>query len=264
MNLSKFSLLGGEIFTPNQVRLVDLHIDQGRTNFLQAGSAISQVKTIDVSNCYVTPGLVDLQVNGSTTCNLWDNPNKEEFHSLCQELLKAGTTTFLPTLITAEIDDIKRNIRFLESVGVGKQRKFSQEPGTNGDITSIFMPGIHLEGPFISSARPGVHPRDCIQELSIDHLKEVISPLVKLMTIAPEYEQGEAAIKFLIDKGVTVSLGHSNANFEQAQNAFKWGIKLVTHLFNAMPPLHHRDCGAVGAALLNDQVSCCLMLMDCI
>jgi N-acetylglucosamine-6-phosphate deacetylase len=122
------------------------------------------------------------------------------------------------------------------------------------------MPGIHLEGPCLSPSRPGVHPAEHIQPFTPAVLKQLMDPSVLLMTAAPESDEDGTAVAFLQQHGVAVSLGHSNATYEEAQRAFnEHKVRLMTHVFNALPPLHHRQPGAVTAALLNGSVTCCLI-----
>jgi N-acetylglucosamine-6-phosphate deacetylase len=208
-----------------------------------------EFETIDLSGCYVTPGLVDLQVNGGGTCNLWADPTKSEFEKFCSDLLKNGVTCFYPTLITDKVDHLKKNLQFLEAQGAGKSEA----------LAKIRMPGVHLEGPFISPEKPGVHPKEAIIAMDKAVLESLLTPSVKIMTLAPEEKDAQAAINLLKEKGVVVSLGHSNATFAQAQSAFANGVSMMTHTFNALPPLHHRAPGAVTAALLDGNVWCCLI-----
>jgi N-acetylglucosamine-6-phosphate deacetylase len=105
----------------------------------------------------------------------------------------------------------------------------------------------------------GVHPPQFAQPLSLDILKQIISDQVVLVTLAPELDLSGKCIKWLIDEGVTVTLGHSNATYDQAISSFALGIHLMTHTFNALPPLHHRAPGAVGAALLDENLTCCVI-----
>lgn len=207
----------------------------------------------DASGCYVTPGLIDLQVNGSRDCNLWELEGKDSLDSLTREMLSHGVTTFLPTLITDSISNLVKTRNMLESYGIGSSSQWSE------DHKTARAPGIHLEGPFLSPERPGVHPKEFIVEPSIESLNNLVSDSILLITMACESEGFESARQLLMDKGIIISIGHSNANFEQANLAFASGIGLVTHIFNAMTGIHHRDPGLSGAALLNGQVSCCLI-----
>jgi N-acetylglucosamine-6-phosphate deacetylase len=251
--------------------------------------AQSSHKTIDVSDCYITPGLIDLQVNGGPRCNFWQDPTAQDIRALSDDLLKAGVTTILPTLITDDLQHLIKNIQFLKSMGVGPRLRSEVNPdgiagasaginpnksdtvprpseknsesASNEKNTSglVRMPGIHLEGPCLSPQRPGVHPAKFIRPLSIDVLDEIADDAVCLMTVAPETDPSGEAIKFLQKKRIVVSLGHSNATFEEAEAAFDSGVKLITHTFNALPAVHHRAPGAVTAALLDDTVTCAII-----
>lgn len=208
---------------------------------------------VDASSCYVLPGLIDLQVNGGPACNLWEAPTDEDFSELRRFLLEAGVTSFLPTLISDHLEAIEKNIKFLKSQGAGNVDQLG------ACVTLPRMPAIHLEGPCLSAKRPGVHPREWIVPPSIEVFEKIVVDSVGLVTMASELDPTGACLDWLAKHDVLVSLGHSNATFEQAQQAFSRGVKLITHLFNAMPPLHHRDPGLAGAALLDKRVSCCLI-----
>lgn len=240
----------GQVLAPNGLEMSSVLIKKGRIEDIGHGfgGLNEEHQIIDAQNCFVTPGLVDLQVNGSPECNLWADPEKSDLDKLRKSMLKHGVTTFLPTLITDKIDHLKKNIAFLNANGV-----------KDGSEVMSRMPGIHLEGPCLSPKRPGVHPPDCLQPLNLSVIKEIVQENIKLITLAPELEASGEALSWLIDKNIPVSLGHSDASLSEAQSAFAKGIKLVTHLFNAMPPLHHRAPGAVGAAFLDDGVTVCLI-----
>ncbi len=257
-------LAGGEVISPLETRYTKVWIADGQ--LLDIGDNAptgnhGDFEVVNVTGCYVTPGLVDLQVNGGPACNLWDEPSDTQFEKLCRQLLEAGVTCFFPTLITDDVEHLRKNIRFLEAAGV--QQNGQSRPDGKEKTTSlkdrIAMPGIHLEGPCLSPQRPGVHPKQHLAPLNVQLLERLIAPSVKLMTLAPELDPSGDCLKFLEKSGVVVSLGHSNATLEEARQAFDRGVRLMTHTFNALPPLHHRGLGAVGAALLDDRVSCCLI-----
>jgi len=245
-------LQGGHLVTPQEERLTDLLIVDGRLKLLKNRKELAgnDFETVDLSGFYVTPGLIDLQINGGGTCNLWADPTEKDFDQFCLELLKNGVTCFYPTLITDKIDHLKKNLQFLEGRGAGQ---------VNAGKAGIHMPGVHLEGPFISPQKPGVHPKDAIAPISIASLKNILTPAVKIMTLAPEEKDTAAAIGFLKEEGVVISLGHSNASFSEAQSAFQAGVSMMTHTFNALPPIHHRSPGAVLAALLDPDLWCCFI-----
>lgn len=256
--MNQLALVGGTIITPLEERVADVFVQNGIIQKLDTSSdSNSSTEILDVSQCYVTPGLIDLQLNGGPGCDFWQEPTAQDVSALSRHLLSAGVTTFLPTLITADIGHMRKNIEFLESIGVGQSGSASSFGVVTG--CQARMPGVHLEGPCLSPQRPGVHPANWLQPLSKNLLSRLISPSIKLVTLAPELEPSHEGVRYLQSCAIEVSLGHSNATFEEAQSAFEQGIKLVTHTYNAMPPLHHRAPGAVIAAMLDDRVTCCVI-----
>lgn len=258
----KLLVFNGHIVSPKEERFADLLVEDSLiTGVGTIEDRSGDVKAIDASGCWVTPGLIDLQVNGGPGCDFWGDPDVHQVTALCDVMVKAGVTTMLPTLITGDLDHVRKNVDFLEKkLGVGSaqlgggESSKQKKPGL-----PIRLPGIHLEGPCLSPQRPGVHPPAHLKPLSVDVLKKLVSTSVKLITLAPELDPTGVAIKWLQEKGVCIALGHSNATYVEAQAAFDAGIQLVTHTYNAMPPIHHRAPGAVTAALLNDSVSCCVI-----
>ncbi|HEY9732964.1 MAG TPA: amidohydrolase family protein [Drouetiella sp.] len=256
--MNSLALVGGTIITPVEERITDMIVDDGviqNVGALHRGSI--NVETLDVSGCYVTPGLIDLQLNGGPACNFWADPTHLELAAFCRDQVRAGVTTFLPTLITADVKHIMKNVKFLESLGVGEKgsgKAFGVVPDCQAR-----MPAVHLEGPCLSPQRPGVHPPEWIRPLSKSIAEQLKSSSVRLMTVAPESDVSEDGLKFLFSNNIVPSLGHSNATFEEAQLAFDRGVRLITHTFNALPPLHHRAPGAVIAAMLDDRITCCVI-----
>lgn len=252
----------GTVITPEQERLTSVWLSGSK--ILHVGDSLTGLKVdpssfrkIDARDCYVTPGLIDLQMNGGPDCDLWEDlsASAAKLVKMRQELLAHGTTAFLPTLITTSIERFVSNIAFLKAAGAGIS---PDKAGKNEALAR--MPGIHLEGPCLSLSRPGVHPAEHIQPFTPAVLKQLMDPSVLLMTAAPESDSDGSAVAFLQQHGVAVSLGHSNATYEEAQRAFnEHKVRLMTHVFNALPPLHHRQPGAVTAALLNAAVTCCLI-----
>ena len=119
--------------------------------------------------------------------------------------------------------------------------------------------GVHLEGPFLNFQKRGAHPAEYLLPLTLENVKQVLGDyahVVKVITLAPELDTTDEVIPFLHSLGITVSLGHSQATAIQAEKAFKLGASMVTHAFNAMPSLHHREPGLLGAALINPNVYC--------
>jgi N-acetylglucosamine-6-phosphate deacetylase len=183
------------------------------------------------------PGFVDLQVNGFGGVDFLD-ADTDGYRRAGRALLETGVTAYLPTLVTSPEEEVLAAMR---EVPLGEQRPR--------------ILGLHLEGPFLSAARLGAHEASSRRDPDPALLERLLDAgPVRLMTLAPELPGAERLIETLLDRGVVASLGHSDATAEQANAAFDLGARTVTHLFNAMRPLLHRDPGIVGAALARDDV----------
>lgn len=185
----------------------------------------------------IAPGFIDLQVNGGGGVLLNEEPTVEGIATICAAHAKFGTTALLPTLITDTFEITNR------TVAAGIEAKSQGIPG--------FL-GLHLEGPHLSLARKGAHDPALIRPMEDQDLELVLScgaALDALMvTIAPESVSPEQ-VNTLARAGITVSLGHTEASYDTARLYATAGARTVTHLFNAMSPLGHREPGMVGAAL---------------
>ena len=183
------------------------------------------------------PGFVDLQVNGFGGVDLIE-ADADGFRRAGDALLETGVTAYLPTFITAPEEHLLAALRELP-VGVTGPR----------------ILGAHLEGPFLAPGRLGTHPPDYRSDPDPALLERLLNGgPVRLVTLAPELPGADELIDLLHVRGITVSCGHSDATVQEADAAFERGIRTVTHLFNAMRPLRHRDPGIVGAALARDDV----------
>ena len=198
----------------------------------------------------VSPGLVDLQVNGAFGVEI--GPDPASFATLAARLPTTGVTTFLPAVISA-------GALHYAAVAVAWA-----EAQRNADVVGgARMPGLHLEGPLLAPARAGAHGRAAIAAgettfaTALDPL--LAAGAVRLVTLAPERPGALDIIRRLRAAGVTVSLGHSDATFEEAIPAFDAGASLVTHLWSAMSPFHHRAPGLPGAALTDERATVALI-----
>ena len=172
----------------------------------------------------MNPKYIDLQVNGHGGIDLLTAANTDEVRTVSKSLYNNGVIGYLPTIITSALSDAVRAIKLIEEVHQNPQ------PGEAKIL------GIHLEGPFISPEKRGVHPLEHIATPDLDHLKALLAAgLIKIVTIAPELPGAIELIKYLVTQNIVVSLGHTNANRAQAIAGFDAGAKTVTHLFNAMP-----------------------------
>ena len=191
------------------------------------------------------PGFVDLQVNGSFGVDVATEP--ERVPELSRKLAATGTTSFLPTLISSP------------------KRLYHETLPRLVDLPRRGVPGgavlgVHLEGPFINPERKGSHPEGCIVPPDTGFLNELLDlGPVRMLTLAPELEGAWELMKAASKRGVVVSAGHSNIAFELAYRAFDGEIAGVTHLFNAMRPLHHREPGLPGAALAHPRAVCSII-----
>ena len=170
------------------------------------------------------PAFIDLQVNGHGGVDLLTATSTEDVRKVSRSLYANGVIGYLPTIITSALGDAVRAIKLIEEV-----RKDPQ-------LNEAKILGIHLEGPFISQEKRGVHPTEHIAKPDLNHLKALLNAgLIKLVTIAPELPGAIELIQYLVGNDIVVSLGHTNANREEAIAGFNAGAKTVTHLFNAMP-----------------------------
>ncbi|HSI67415.1 MAG TPA: N-acetylglucosamine-6-phosphate deacetylase [Planococcus sp. (in: firmicutes)] len=189
------------------------------------------------------PGFIDLHTHGSLGFDVMD-ATSEALSGMARSFPREGTTSFLAATITQSEQAIMvalQNVRNFES----------------GESEAELL-GVHLEGPFISPERAGAQPVGHIIEPSLKLFKEwqeASGNRIELVTLAPERSGGTEFIKELTNSGVVVSIGHSDATFEEVQEATEAGARHVTHLYNQMSPFHHRQPGVVGAALLNDNLT---------
>jgi N-acetylglucosamine-6-phosphate deacetylase len=192
----------------------------------------------------LAPGFIDLQVNGAGGVLFNEEPTPEAAVAIAAALRRGGTTALLPTFIT---DEAPKQQRASEAALEALQR-----PGSG-------VLGLHLEGPFIGSERPGVHHPSFIRAPSPRDLEELCSLASRLragggrllVTLAPETVE-DAAIAQLAGAGVVLAAGHTGASFERTASAVQRGVQGFTHLFNAMPPISNRQPGPVAAALESD------------
>ncbi len=184
------------------------------------------------------PGFVDLQVNGYFGVELM-TAGADGWARVAARLPETGTTAFLPTFITAPPG----------ALGAALRAAAALVPTLPAGARVL---GVHAEGPFISPARKGAHNAAWITDptpAAVDELLQADQGVLRLVTLAPERDGALAAITRLAEAGILVSVGHSDATARQVAEAASHGARMVTHLFNAQRPLHHREPGVVGQAL---------------
>ncbi|MDJ1181529.1 N-acetylglucosamine-6-phosphate deacetylase [Roseofilum sp. BLCC_M91] len=205
---------------------------------------------LDVQGDWISLAGIDLQINGALGLAFPEitSADQEKLNQICHLLWQQGVSYFLPTLVTTSIENIHRSLKIFA--------EFSPPQNSAQPL------GIHLEGPCLNPEKRGAHPSEYLLPLTVENMKQILgdyAEVVKVITLAPELDPTGEVIPYLTSLGITVSLGHSQATFEQGKFAFEQGATMVTHAFNAMPGLHHRDPGLLGAALVNSQVYCGLI-----
>jgi len=197
---------------------------------------------IDVDHSFVTPGFIDLQLNGCGGVLFNDAIALETLEAMHRTNLKSGTTGFLPTLISTSEEDMRRALAIVAN--------YRDQAG--GGVL-----GIHLEGPYINPERRGIHSPAAIRKPSPDMVACLIAHAGRfpvMLTLAPECNDLRT-VNELVESGVIVSSGHSNARYEEALAGFEVGVRAATHLFNAMSPWTGRDPGLVGGILDHKEVA---------
>ena len=190
----------------------------------------------------ISPGFVDVQMNGFDDVHV-ANATTEDLLRLDQELFVRGTTTWLGTIVTAPLEKMSLSLASLHQSFVS-----DQIPG---------FAGVHVEGPFLGHA-PGAHPVKQIIACDLDWISHLVSS-VRLVTVAPEQKNVIPAIRELRGRNITVSLGHSRPTKGEYEDAVDAGASMVTHLFNGMSGVHHRDAGLAMWAMNDDRISCGLI-----
>jgi N-acetylglucosamine-6-phosphate deacetylase len=229
---------GSAVLEPGYVAMTG-----GRITDVGAGPPPSE-PDIRLDEGVLVPGFVDLQVNGFCGADLMDG-DPAGWAWVVQQLPETGTTAFLPTYITAPVAELAALLR--------KARKIAAEVPKGARVL-----GVHLEGPFLSRARPGAHRPDWMVPPSAGAVAELLAAgqgLLRLVTLAPEVDGALAAVATLAAAGVLVSVGHSDATARQVADAADAGARMVTHLFNAQRGLHHREPGVVGQALTDPRLT---------
>ena len=183
------------------------------------------------------PGFVDLQVNGFAGVDFLA-ASADDYVRAGEALLQTGVTAYQPTFITAAEATLLEALRIVPAAPAGPH-----------------IVGAHVEGPFLSAERLGTHPNEYRRDPDLELLDRILDVgRVTAMTVAPELSGASALIQRLLERGIVVSAGHTNATAEQAHHAFDLGVSTVTHLFNAMRPFRSRDPGIIGVALTRGDV----------
>jgi N-acetylglucosamine-6-phosphate deacetylase len=248
----KICITAARLFTPTEI--VDSPVVVIEDAIIESVSsrALKEVPSgsaqLDFPNLIIAPGYIDIHVHGGAGHDVMqDDPSgRAEFE---KAMANTGVTSYLPTTVTASMDRILGAVDRLGNV---------ISAGNADHVHVGARPlGIHLEGPFISPAKCGVHPREHLLEPTpklFNQIWEASGGALKMMTVAPELPGSPEVIRIALEQGVHPSIGHSNASFTEALEGIAAGAVSATHTFNAMRPLDHREPGILGAVLSDDRV----------
>lgn len=200
-------------------------------------------QVIDINKQLLIPGMIDVHIHGANHYDMMDGTTKS-IQEVSKKCLETGCTGFLVTSVTSSLEQLIGMIEATKAV-IGK------EEGAK-------ILGIHLEGPYLNPEKKGMQDPNHLRLPDLVEIKKIVEladGLIKMVTIAPELPGADEVIQYLVAKKIVVAAGHTNATYEEAQQAFDLGINHITHCCNAMPVIHHRSPGITVAALEDDRVS---------
>ena len=228
------ALAEGKSLATGQVVQAAIFIEDGVITRVSPGLDLGA--DVVVSDGVIAPGFVELQINGAYGVDFTTDAGS--IVEASARLPAGGVTAFVPTVITSPFDDYPRRL--------------AEAREAAGDARGAEVLGLHLEGPYLSPRRPGAHDPSLLRAIDVDEILAWAEPdIVRIVTLAPELPGATAAIRALQARGILVSVGHSNASYEEAVTAFDAGIAWGTHLYNAMSPLGQREPGLMGALLVS-------------
>jgi N-acetylglucosamine-6-phosphate deacetylase len=230
-------LLRGTVITPSEeIPSGSVLVEYGRVTWVGPGEPENEadLEQLGGDDAIIAPGFIDLQVNGFAGHDA--ATGVEAVRQIARRLPETGVTGFLPTIITAPLQDAATFPAIAAEAG-------------EADGSGARVLGAHLEGPFLNPHRRGCHDASLMIEPGPENVRRLLANPCRLITLAPELPGGLDAVRTLTRAGVLVSAGHSNATYEEGRAAIDAGVRFGTHLFNAMSPLHHREPGLPGALL---------------
>lgn len=245
--MKKRRLILGRIVTPT-VEIPEGYLIVNNDKIEKVGSGFKtkgfkSSEIIDARGNTVIPGMIDLHLHGGGGHDIMEQTG-EALSKIALAHARQGTTSFLATLITSPLEKITETLTWLTK----------REPAP-GEASMI---GVHIEGPYLNPQQKGAHTENLLKLPEVDEVARIIEAgvgLVKLFTIAPELPGSFEVIRYLKQKGIIVSVGHSDATFKETQEAITIGISHASHLFNGMRGMHQREPGVVGAVINNKEVT---------
>lgn len=213
--------------------------------FTEIGKEYEELETLP-EDYVVVPGFIDQHIHGAGGSDAMDG-TLEDLKIIATSLAKEGTTAFLATTMTQSPENIENALKAVK-----------EYIALNSDEGSQIL-GVHLEGPFISKDFAGAQPYEYIATPNVEVFKryqDASGDNIRLVSLAPEEEGSSELIKYLKENNIVASIGHSNSKYADVEKAVKAGATNLTHTYNAMKPVHHREVGTVGAAYLFNELAC--------
>ena len=221
----------------------DIAFEDGK---IVAIGKLDNIEPIFDTDGVVLPGFIDEHIHGAGGADAMDG-TEDALQTISEYVAKEGTTAFLATTMTQSPENIGKALKNVKTVR------------EKGEYKGAEVLGVHLEGPFISPKHVGAQPLEYVAKPApetFDKCNEISGGNIKVVTLAPEVEGGLDLVKHLAKIGVVASIGHTGAKFSDVEAAVAAGATNVTHTYNAQTPLHHREAGVVGAAMLIDELNC--------
>jgi N-acetylglucosamine-6-phosphate deacetylase len=243
--MSRIALTNGTVLMPDgKWETAALLIEDTRIVGVVQGELPGDAEIINVSGCSVVPGFIDTHAHGGAGHNFMES-TRDAVLNISRHMLSGGTTSWLATTTSASLDDMLSALQYAA---------YAKQNPVKGEIEIV---GVHLEGPYVNPNFRGAHSEPFVRESSISELETLWDAghsVLRVMTLAPEIRNGLEAAEFMSKRGVKVSMGHTGASYEETKRAIAAGVCRGTHLFNAMPPIHHRNPGPIPALLENTDI----------
>jgi N-acetylglucosamine-6-phosphate deacetylase len=235
-------LVCGDLYTPREhLRNVEIEISRGKIAAIHTAPALPRPRqqTLDVRRFITAPGLIDVHIQGCFGSDFHEGTS-HAIETISRGAARGGCTALLATVSITRHDQTLAQFECFVRMLDG-----ARQPGAE-------IVGIHLEGPYINPVKRGGFGEEFVKEPSIAEFRQILKIArgkIRLFTIAPELRHADEIIAFAAKRGIRVALGHTTASYRTALRAFRLGATQITHGFNAMSPLHHREPGLIGAAL---------------
>lgn len=196
-----------------------------------------------LKGAWLGPGFIDVHVHGSDGIDVMET-DEDGLRKLARFFARHGVTSFLVGTYTLQHERILETLRLVKKTG---------ERVTGG----ANIVGVYMEGPFLNPEKKGAHRENLLRAINRDEITEYLDTgVVRAFVVAPELPDADWAIQELVRRGITAVAGHTNATYSEIEHGLRQGVSAITHTFNGMRGLHHREPGAAGAALLLDDLTC--------